>query len=137
MDTFFLYIHVMSIIGRAYDMFTLFVSLCFSVLFLLWCFRCAIFQEDCKVVSGPPPQIFIKLRLVFIFCQINLNHDVHSSSLSCTWNLSRPYSKDMGFEDLDVTAQLLVRLVVLYSMLFLIYISRYIPCYCSFYYFLY
>ncbi|PON64017.1 Ubiquitin-fold modifier-conjugating enzyme [Parasponia andersonii] len=43
---------------------------------------CAIFQEDCKIVPGPPAQIFIKLR---------------------------PYSKDMGFEDLDVSAVLLVR----------------------------
>ncbi|OMO57620.1 hypothetical protein CCACVL1_25734 [Corchorus capsularis] len=43
---------------------------------------CAIFQEDCKVVSGSPPQIIIKLR---------------------------PYSKDMGYEDLDVSALLLVR----------------------------
>ncbi|XP_060671601.1 eIF-2-alpha kinase GCN2 isoform X1 [Ziziphus jujuba] len=43
---------------------------------------CAIFQEDCKVVSGSAPQIMIKIR---------------------------PYSKDMGFEDLDVTALLVVR----------------------------
>ncbi|XVE81078.1 hypothetical protein DITRI_Ditri15bG0034400 [Diplodiscus trichospermus] len=43
---------------------------------------CAIFQEDCKVVPGSPPQIIIKLR---------------------------PYSKDMGYEDLDVSALLLVR----------------------------
>ncbi|XP_006443036.2 eIF-2-alpha kinase GCN2 [Citrus clementina] len=43
---------------------------------------CAIFQEDCKVVSGSPPQILVKLR---------------------------PYSKDMGYEDLDVSALLLVR----------------------------
>ncbi|PPD80830.1 hypothetical protein GOBAR_DD22230 [Gossypium barbadense] len=45
-------------------------------------FRCAIFQEDCKVDSGSPPQIIIKLR---------------------------PYSKDMGYEDLDISALLLVR----------------------------
>ncbi|XP_021290176.1 eIF-2-alpha kinase GCN2 isoform X1 [Herrania umbratica] len=43
---------------------------------------CAIFQEDCKVVSGSPLEIIIKLR---------------------------PYSKDMGYEDLDVSAFLLVR----------------------------
>ncbi|KAM6545969.1 hypothetical protein CsatB_026705 [Cannabis sativa] len=43
---------------------------------------CAIFQEDCKIVPGPPSQISIKIR---------------------------PYSKDMGFEDLDVSAVLLVR----------------------------
>ncbi|XVF29350.1 hypothetical protein REPUB_Repub15cG0113100 [Reevesia pubescens] len=43
---------------------------------------CAIFQEDCKVVSGSPLQIILKLR---------------------------PYSKDMGYEDLDVSALLLVR----------------------------
>lgn len=42
---------------------------------------CAIFQEDC-LVSGSPPQISIKLR---------------------------PYSKDMGYEDLDVSASLSVR----------------------------
>ncbi|XP_039054729.1 eIF-2-alpha kinase GCN2 isoform X2 [Hibiscus syriacus] len=42
----------------------------------------AIFQDDCKVDSGPPPQIIIKLR---------------------------PYSKDMGYEDLDISALLLVR----------------------------
>ncbi|KAL4290262.1 hypothetical protein GQ457_14G000440 [Hibiscus cannabinus] len=42
----------------------------------------AIFQEDCKVDSGSPPQIIIKLR---------------------------PYSKDMGYEDLDISALLLVR----------------------------
>ncbi|KAJ0034165.1 hypothetical protein Pint_25782 [Pistacia integerrima] len=42
---------------------------------------CAIFQEDC-VVSGLPPQIIIKLR---------------------------PYSNDMGYEDLDVSASLAVR----------------------------
>ncbi|KAK9997208.1 hypothetical protein SO802_021894 [Lithocarpus litseifolius] len=44
--------------------------------------RCAIFQDDCKVTSGSPPQIIIKLR---------------------------PYSKDMGYEDLNVSALLLVR----------------------------
>ncbi|XVF65555.1 hypothetical protein PTKIN_Ptkin09bG0258400 [Pterospermum kingtungense] len=43
---------------------------------------CAIFQEDCKVVSGSPSRIIIKLR---------------------------PYSKDMGYEDLDVSALLLVK----------------------------
>ncbi|WRX21527.1 Protein kinase domain - like 10 [Theobroma cacao] len=43
---------------------------------------CAIFQEDCKVVSASPLQISIQLR---------------------------PYSKDMGYEDLDVSALLLVR----------------------------
>ncbi|XP_010512198.1 PREDICTED: eIF-2-alpha kinase GCN2-like isoform X1 [Camelina sativa] len=44
----------------------------------------AIFQEDCKVVSGSgsPSQIVIKLR---------------------------PYSKDMGYEDIDISAMLLVR----------------------------
>ncbi|KAH6770310.1 protein kinase family protein [Perilla frutescens var. hirtella] len=43
---------------------------------------CAIFQEDCKVVSESPPLINIKLR---------------------------PYSKDTGYEDSDVCAQLSVR----------------------------
>ncbi|XP_027910011.1 eIF-2-alpha kinase GCN2 isoform X1 [Vigna unguiculata] len=43
---------------------------------------CAIFQEDCKVLPGSPPRIVIKLR---------------------------PYSKDMGYEDLDVSASLVVR----------------------------
>ncbi|KAL2507271.1 putative serine/threonine-protein kinase GCN2 [Forsythia ovata] len=43
---------------------------------------CAIFQEDCKVVSELPPQINIKLR---------------------------PYSKDTGYEDSDVSALLSVR----------------------------
>ncbi|KAK9932370.1 hypothetical protein M0R45_019610 [Rubus argutus] len=43
---------------------------------------CAIFQDDCKIVSGSQPQIIIKLR---------------------------PHSKDMGYEDLDVSALLLVR----------------------------
>jgi translation initiation factor 2-alpha kinase 4 len=44
----------------------------------------AIFQEDCKVVSDSrsPPQIAIKLR---------------------------PYSKDMGYEDTDISAMLIVR----------------------------
>ncbi|KAI6699187.1 hypothetical protein NL676_019306 [Syzygium grande] len=42
---------------------------------------CAIFQEDCKVAETPP-KIIIKLR---------------------------PYSKDMGFDDLDVSALLFVR----------------------------
>ncbi|KAJ0246651.1 eIF-2-alpha kinase GCN2 [Hirschfeldia incana] len=46
----------------------------------------AIFQEDCKVISSSssssPPQIVIKLR---------------------------PYSKDMGYEDTDISATLLVR----------------------------
>ncbi|KAJ6366509.1 hypothetical protein OIU77_002992 [Salix suchowensis] len=42
----------------------------------------AIFQEDCKIISDSPPQITIKLR---------------------------PYSKDMGYEDLDVSALLSVR----------------------------
>ncbi|KAF2322118.1 hypothetical protein GH714_006971 [Hevea brasiliensis] len=45
---------------------------------------CAIFQEDCKIVSESPPQILIKLR---------------------------PYSKDMGYEDLDVSALLSVRCI--------------------------
>eukprot|EP00258_Populus_trichocarpa_P045287 XP_024461306.1 eIF-2-alpha kinase GCN2 isoform X2 [Populus trichocarpa] len=44
--------------------------------------RNAIFQEDCQVISDSPPQITIKLR---------------------------PYSKDMGYEDLDVSALLSVR----------------------------
>ncbi|KAK4752449.1 hypothetical protein SAY87_021247 [Trapa incisa] len=43
---------------------------------------CAIFQEDCKVIPESPPKIIIKLR---------------------------PYSKDMGFEDVDVSALLSVR----------------------------
>ncbi|KAM5570160.1 eIF-2-alpha kinase GCN2 [Rosa sericea] len=43
---------------------------------------CAIFQDDCKIVPGSQPQITIKLR---------------------------PHSKDMGYEDLDVSALLLVR----------------------------
>ncbi|KAL9296504.1 hypothetical protein ACSQ67_022400 [Phaseolus vulgaris] len=43
---------------------------------------CAIFQEDCKILPGSPPRIVIKLR---------------------------PYSKDMGYEDLDVSAALVVR----------------------------
>uniref|UniRef100_A0A2P2LIJ3 Uncharacterized protein MANES_11G120800 n=1 Tax=Rhizophora mucronata TaxID=61149 RepID=A0A2P2LIJ3_RHIMU len=43
---------------------------------------CAIFQEDCKIVSESSPQITIKLR---------------------------PYLKDAGNEDLDVSALLLVR----------------------------
>ncbi|KAK6930573.1 RWD domain, partial [Dillenia turbinata] len=42
----------------------------------------AIFQEDCKIISESPPQIVIKLR---------------------------PYSKDMGCEDLDISALLVVR----------------------------
>ncbi|CAN1247951.1 eIF-2-alpha kinase GCN2 [Linum perenne] len=42
----------------------------------------AIFQEDCKIVMGPPTQIIIKIR---------------------------PHSKDMGFEDLDISVQLSVR----------------------------
>ncbi|CAI0541132.1 unnamed protein product [Linum tenue] len=42
----------------------------------------AIFQEDCKIVPGPPSQIVIKIR---------------------------PHSKDMGFEDLDISVQLSVR----------------------------
>ncbi|MCD7473052.1 hypothetical protein HAX54_014634 [Datura stramonium] len=44
---------------------------------------CAIFQEDCEVVSKSPSQIHIKLR---------------------------PYSKDAGYEDSDVSALLSVRL---------------------------
>ncbi|XP_050237408.1 eIF-2-alpha kinase GCN2 isoform X2 [Mercurialis annua] len=43
---------------------------------------CAIFQEDCRIVSESPPQIIIKIR---------------------------PYSKDMGYEDLDVSALLSAR----------------------------
>ncbi|KAK9288122.1 hypothetical protein L1049_016570 [Liquidambar formosana] len=43
---------------------------------------CAIFQDDCKVVSESPPQIIINIR---------------------------PYSKDTGYEDLDVSALLSVR----------------------------
>lgn len=45
---------------------------------------CAIFQEDCKIVSESPPQVNIKLR---------------------------PYSKDTGYEDSDVSALLSVRCV--------------------------
>ncbi|KAG8369529.1 hypothetical protein BUALT_Bualt14G0023000 [Buddleja alternifolia] len=45
---------------------------------------CAIFQDECKVVSESPPQINIKLR---------------------------PYSKDTGYEDSDVSALLSVRCV--------------------------
>ncbi|CAI8616723.1 unnamed protein product [Vicia faba] len=43
---------------------------------------CAIFQEDCQIVPGSPAQIVIKLR---------------------------PYSNDMGYEDVDVSAVLVVR----------------------------
>ncbi|KAK7312406.1 hypothetical protein VNO77_36234 [Canavalia gladiata] len=43
---------------------------------------CSIFQEDCKILPGSPPRVVIKLR---------------------------PYSKDMGYEDLDVSAVLVVR----------------------------
>ncbi|XP_028757179.1 eIF-2-alpha kinase GCN2 isoform X3 [Neltuma alba] len=43
---------------------------------------CAIFQEDCNVLPGSPPQIVITLR---------------------------PYSKGMGYEDVDVSAVLVVR----------------------------
>ncbi|KAL3835058.1 hypothetical protein ACJIZ3_009794 [Penstemon smallii] len=43
---------------------------------------CAIFQDDCKIVSESPPQINVKLR---------------------------PYSKDTGYEDADVSALLSVR----------------------------
>ncbi|XP_048432338.1 eIF-2-alpha kinase GCN2-like [Pyrus x bretschneideri] len=43
---------------------------------------CAIFQDDFKVMSGSHPQIIIKIR---------------------------PHSKDMGYEDLDVSALLSVR----------------------------
>ncbi|KAL8263633.1 hypothetical protein R6Q59_021763 [Mikania micrantha] len=43
---------------------------------------CAIFQEDCDIVSESPPQIKIKLR---------------------------PYSQDSGYEDLDVSALLSIR----------------------------
>ncbi|KAL9162457.1 hypothetical protein ABFS82_07G090900 [Erythranthe guttata] len=45
---------------------------------------CAIFQDDCKVVSESPTQINIKIR---------------------------PYSKDTGYEDSDVSAELSVRFV--------------------------
>ena len=45
---------------------------------------CAIFQEDCKFLPGSPPQIIIKIR---------------------------PYSKGMGYEDVDVSAILVVRFV--------------------------
>ncbi|CAI9117290.1 OLC1v1018651C1 [Oldenlandia corymbosa var. corymbosa] len=43
---------------------------------------CAIFQDDCKVISGSPPQVHVKLR---------------------------PYSKDTGYEESDLSALLLVR----------------------------
>lgn len=43
---------------------------------------CAIFQEDCQIIPGSPPRIVIKLR---------------------------PYSNDMGYEDVDVSALLVVR----------------------------
>ncbi|KAI4324306.1 hypothetical protein L6164_023858 [Bauhinia variegata] len=43
---------------------------------------CAIFQEDCKILPGSPPQIIIRLR---------------------------PYSKDMGYEDVDISAFLTIR----------------------------
>lgn len=43
---------------------------------------CAIFQDDCEVISDSPPLINIKLR---------------------------PYSKDAGYEDLEVSALLSVR----------------------------
>lgn len=42
----------------------------------------AIFQEDCKIVSESHPQVVINIR---------------------------PYSKDTGYENLDVSAHLLVR----------------------------
>jgi translation initiation factor 2-alpha kinase 4 len=45
---------------------------------------CSIFQEDCEFVPGSPPQVVIKLR---------------------------PYSNDMGYEDVDVSAVLIVRYV--------------------------
>ncbi|KAI5390649.1 eIF-2-alpha kinase GCN2 isoform X1 [Lathyrus oleraceus] len=43
---------------------------------------CSIFQEDCEIIPGSPAQIVIKIR---------------------------PYSNDMGYEDVDVSAVLVVR----------------------------
>ncbi|CAK8575820.1 unnamed protein product [Lathyrus sativus] len=43
---------------------------------------CSIFQEDCEIIPGSPAQIVVKLR---------------------------PYSNDMGYEDVDVSAVLVVR----------------------------
>lgn len=48
---------------------------------------CAIFQDDCRVVSDSPPQVNINLR---------------------------PYSKDMGYEELDICALLSVRFLTGY-----------------------
>ncbi|KAL8139636.1 hypothetical protein V2J09_005657 [Rumex salicifolius] len=48
---------------------------------------CAIFQEDCKVVSESPPQVSVDIR---------------------------PYSKDTGYESQDVSANLLVRCITGY-----------------------
>ncbi|KAK3012845.1 hypothetical protein RJ639_010345, partial [Escallonia herrerae] len=60
---------------------------------------CAIFQEDCKVVSESPPQIAINLSDVCRFFSYGVLDE---------WN-NRPYSKDSGYEDLDVSALLSVR----------------------------
>lgn len=80
----------------------------------------AIFQEDCKIVSGSssPPQIVIKLRFpslidvclhsslpawcVLFIIEMRLIHRVPCDS-------TRPYSKDMGYEDTDISAMLIVR----------------------------
>ncbi|XP_020236018.1 eIF-2-alpha kinase GCN2 isoform X2 [Cajanus cajan] len=43
---------------------------------------CAIFEEDCKILPGSPPRVVVNLR---------------------------PYSKGMGYEDLDLSAVLVVR----------------------------
>ena len=47
-----------------------------------------------------------------------------------SWNLNRPYSKDMGYEDLNVSALLLVRLVRSYTVLFwILYLTIFLVMY--------
>lgn len=80
-------------------------------------FRDAIFQEDLKVVMKPPyTQLAINLRYLWNCISIFavpyrvivwwfwVTHIVNLIKI-----VNRPYSNDMGFEDLNVSALLLVR----------------------------
>lgn len=77
---------------------------------LYFVFRCAIFQEDCKVVTGPSPQVTIKLKYASYSTVLSISTNQNILVLSFNFCLAiRPYSNDMGFEDRDVSALLSVK----------------------------
>lgn len=57
--------------------------------------------------------------VILYCCVVNI-----SVSLTSVLRLSRPYSKDMGYEDVDVSAILVVRYVLLFMPAFFFFVCE-------------